>query len=64
MNTATTHAAVYLASNVAPAASAPTRLASLAMAAMLTLAMLAGVEGLATADTHAPVMAQSSSTQG
>ena len=43
------------------AAPAAARLASFALAAILTLAMLAGVEALATGDAAAPQLAQSSS---
>jgi hypothetical protein len=64
MKTAQTQATAHLAPNVAPEPSVYIRLLSLSMAAVLTLALLAGVEGLATAGTHAPVMAQASSTQG
>lgn len=39
-----------------------TRLASFALAALLTLAILAGVDRLATSDTDAPQLAQSAST--
>ena len=38
-----------------------TRIASVALAALLTLATLAGVDTLATRDAGAPLMAQSSS---
>ncbi len=42
---------------------APTRLASLALAAVLTLAMLSGVNLLAVGDADAPQMAQATSTR-
>lgn len=41
---------------------AATRLASFAFAALITLAILAGVDRLATSDGAAPQLAQSAST--
>lgn len=40
-----------------------TRLASFAFAAVLTLATLAGIDGLATSDTSAPLFAQAGSAR-
>ena len=49
--------------NTAPALPLASRLASLAMAAVLSVAMLAGVDGLARTDGPAPLMAQASSAR-
>jgi hypothetical protein len=64
MHTAHPQAAVQRATQAAPAPAAPARLAALALAAVMTLSLLAGIEGLASADKHAPVLAQAGSTQG
>jgi hypothetical protein len=56
----TTESTVRQAAYTTPKTS---RYASLAMAAVLTLAMLTGVNLLATSDTEAPQMAQAASAQ-
>jgi hypothetical protein len=49
--------------NTAPALPLISRLTSLAMAAVLSVAMLAGVDSLARTDSPAPLMAQASSAR-
>jgi hypothetical protein len=63
MNSAANTNTTTANSNTAPTLSTGNRLLSLAMATVLSVAMLAGVDGLARSDSPAPLMAQASSAR-